>query len=238
MNSTVRWIFFNYSNRTLRELELSYQNLGGSKNELSQKWNEKKLASYLAGRITLSYLLKSQGLNYSISAQAPNRFLQLLDDHRNPVAHLFCSISHTENVSIAALSDCPVGIDIEKTNRAAARAVSKIASENELLRLKSFPDYLQARVSDPNLFLWTGKEALFKMLGLGLGKAVHDLEIDLSGSPPVSVIGSMNCPLPVKNPKIFYFFVEDFLIAISAEEHSEIIKLPQLLEEFPFEGLR
>ena len=81
-----------------------------------------------------------------------------------PGSGLHFSISHTKHHVFCALSDRPVGIDAEETNREIPLKLSeKILSGTELAR------YHSAR--DPRLALltfWVLKEARAKFLGTGL----------------------------------------------------------------------
>ena len=78
----------------------------------------------------------------------------------------FCyfSLSHSENMVAVALSNAPVGVDIEKISpiKNQERVAKKILTETE------FAEYARLGVSSPSateflLEVWTKKESLFKL---------------------------------------------------------------------------
>lgn len=72
----------------------------------------------------------------------------------------FVSIAHCDDRIVCALSDMPVGIDIEKIKPVKPGMPERVCTPEELA-------WVQA---DPHRFfeIWTGKEACFKMLGTGI----------------------------------------------------------------------
>ena len=69
------------------------------------------------------------------------------------------SISHTQEYVVIAVSDFPIGVDIENINRNALAAVKSYLQpqEAEMLSLSENP-------TDEALLLWSAKEAVFKLL--------------------------------------------------------------------------
>ena len=81
-----------------------------------------------------------------------------------PGQALHFSITHTDHHVFCALSDCPVGIDAEETDRnISLQLAQKILSPGELLRWQASADRRTAL-----LRLWVLKEARGKYLGTGL----------------------------------------------------------------------
>ncbi len=76
---------------------------------------------------------------------------------------LFCSVSHSANMVVAAVSSVPVGIDIEQIKVNDIDVTSQVCNERELL-------YLSKHASDPAAFyrIWTVKEAYLKCIGTGI----------------------------------------------------------------------
>ena len=74
----------------------------------------------------------------------------------------FCfSLSHTDGIVAVAISDFPVGIDVEKVRDVDIDAFSKrVLTENERNALS-----LMASPCDNIIKLWTAKESIYKMLG-------------------------------------------------------------------------
>lgn len=78
---------------------------------------------------------------------------------------LHFSISHSKGHVFCALSDRPIGIDAEETDRQIdLRLAEKILSESEMVRFAAAPDKREAL-----LRLWVLKEAAAKHSGQGLG---------------------------------------------------------------------
>jgi len=89
------------------------------------------------------------------------------------------SISHTKNHAFCALSDRPVGIDAEETDRQLNPALAqRYLSENEQARLHT-PDGL--------LRLWVLKEAAAKCCGKGIGNWLKNTDFD-PFDPRISII--------------------------------------------------
>ena len=72
------------------------------------------------------------------------------------------NISHTSGAIAIAISDSPVGIDIEKIRKADFRVAKRFFTEKE-------NEYIKAQNSDTRFFeIWTAKEAYFKCIGTGI----------------------------------------------------------------------
>lgn len=69
------------------------------------------------------------------------------------------SISHTRSiVGVIINSEVPVAIDIESTNRSVGAVKQKFTDSNEIQKIKQvFP-------KNPEIFIWSCKECLFKIL--------------------------------------------------------------------------
>lgn len=78
------------------------------------------------------------------------------------------SLSHSGIWAVCALSDAPVGVDIERP-----RSMEKVA--------RLFPE---AKTDDDVLRLWTAKEAYLKLLGRGLTVPLDSISVQL-GEPLV-----------------------------------------------------
>ncbi len=84
------------------------------------------------------------------------------------------SISHTKNHVFCALSEKPVGIDAEETDRdVSPRLADKILSHKEKERYEAAPDKPAAL-----LRLWVLKEGYAKLCGRGLGDYLYETDFD------------------------------------------------------------
>lgn len=77
------------------------------------------------------------------------------------------SISHSGDIVICAVSDCEIGIDIEKIRSINLRTAERFATKSE-------KEHIQK--SENGFFeIWTLKEAYFKCIGTGLGSDIKDV---------------------------------------------------------------
>lgn len=85
---------------------------------------------------------------------------------------VYFSISHSGDFAVCAVSDCEIGIDIEKIRPVSLRVSDKFATEEE-------NEYI--RTSQNGFFeIWTLKEAYFKCIGTGLGKDIKNVSFEVS----------------------------------------------------------
>ena len=83
---------------------------------------------------------------------------------------MFFSISHTDGLTVIALSDCEVGIDVEKVRKADLRVVRRFSKEEA--------DYITEKESDRRFFeIWTKKEAYLKCKGTGISGGLNSVNV-------------------------------------------------------------
>lgn len=83
----------------------------------------------------------------------------LLAGHR----HIHCSLSHCQSAAAVAVSDHPVGIDIETIRPVKVEFLRYVMNESELNRIFN--------ASQPEMEftkLWTMKESMLKLTGIGI----------------------------------------------------------------------
>ena len=81
------------------------------------------------------------------------------------------SLSHTKNAVACAVSDCPIGVDVQEKVEYSSRLADRICSDAERTALENAKDKDLALTA-----LWTKKEALAKCNGKGLGEMFSSLE--------------------------------------------------------------
>ncbi len=148
------------------------------------------------------YILRGEGDPYAflktMAAKKYNNCEILKTEKGKPyfknISDLFFSISHTDSLTVIAVSDCEVGIDAEKIRKADLRVLRRF--------LKEESDYVNACDSDRRFFeIWTKKEAYLKYKGTGLS----------GGLQSVNVLN-----LPIKT-----FGFEDYIISVCGEKEYE-----------------
>ena len=90
-----------------------------------------------------------------------------------PDSPYFVSISHTDGVCLAAVSDQPIGADIERIKPRSAGHLEQLAS-----RFFS-PDEAAAVHADPAEFyrIWTAKESFVKLTGEGFSRSFPSFSV-------------------------------------------------------------
>lgn len=81
----------------------------------------------------------------------------------------YISVAHSREAVAVAIADCPVGIDIESSERDFERAKSRFMTSAEE-QLSDDKDW--------GAYVWTAKEALYKLSGLRGIELTGDLSID------------------------------------------------------------
>ncbi len=88
--------------------------------------------------------------------------------------NLFVSISHSGDVAFCAVSQNPVGVDVEKIRNISHSLIERVCVEEEKTYVLSDVSINESeKISDPTVLkrffdIWTAKEAYFKMKGSGI----------------------------------------------------------------------
>ncbi len=91
------------------------------------------------------------------------------------------SLSHSGTWAVCALSDCPVGVDIEKCEPGRRDVASRFFHRDEV----RYIDSLSAAAKDSAFYsLWTLKESFVKTTGRGLDMPLRSFCIDLHWKHP------------------------------------------------------
>lgn len=92
--------------------------------------------------------------------------LLTVDDDGKPFVEgdpLYCSISHSGAWAVCAISDKPVGVDLEVIRGTQEKYMQRICTSEELHYIRYGDEGCFARFFE----CWTAKEALFKLTGQG-----------------------------------------------------------------------
>ena len=138
------------------ELRLAYAQLTPArKAHIDRFRREADRTRSLAGEILVKKLLREHyGIEDGILDRKENGqpYLQNSD--------LYVSISHCDQMVACAVSETPVGIDIEKIRPIDEKLCLRVCTEQELAYVRD---------SQERFFeIWTGKEAYFKKCGTGI----------------------------------------------------------------------
>ena len=80
----------------------------------------------------------------------------------------YYSITHCDDHLLVALSNSPLGIDLEKIGVRRERIEKEIFHSNERKLIKDGKDFTK---------IWTLKEAYGKLLGIGIQKRLHSIDL-------------------------------------------------------------
>ncbi|MEK6985341.1 MAG: SDR family NAD(P)-dependent oxidoreductase [Candidatus Thermoplasmatota archaeon] len=117
------------------------------------------------------------------------------------------SITHRDGLALAALSDAPIGIDLETVEERPQAFLEEAFSVNELRHLLSAAD-AKAEVA----CMWAAKEAALKRAGVGLKADLRAHQVIPDGSGGATVEG------PTGRVGVRFFMLDGKVLAVSAAE--------------------
>lgn len=96
------------------------------------------------------------------------------NEHGKPITDgMEFNLSHSGDIAVCAVSDKPIGIDIEALREIRTDAAKRFASAEELEYIGSDPRRL--------FEIWTLKEAYFKCVGTGIGSDIKSVTFTVDG---------------------------------------------------------
>lgn len=111
------------------------------------------------------------------------------------------NLSHTKGVTVFALSDKEVGIDIERIKKFNERIPIKFFSNNEQNYIFQKNEGQKTRFHE----IWTRKEAYVKWLGIGMRKPFNSFDV-------------------LENKKITTLYLKDYIVSICSDTKYDIYK--------------
>ncbi len=92
------------------------------------------------------------------------------------------NISHSGNYTVVAISDRPIGVDLEIIRDFSAILAKKLFNEDELKYISgSGPSRKKSVMQQCFYQIWTAKEAYLKYIGTGISGGVNSLSFKLDG---------------------------------------------------------
>lgn len=88
-------------------------------------------------------------------------------------AQLFFNLAHSGPYVVLAISDRPVGVDIEQTKRMSYKVAKRIIRKEQLDRLGGFENESEAFQIELTKY-WTQYEAIMKLVGTGFSGELDD----------------------------------------------------------------
>lgn len=178
--------------------------------------NENRTRSYWAARCATRFLMHKVNKKGLLSKDKEFGFPILTDQAGKQISGVFLSLSHTEQTVIAAMSDLPIGVDVERSDRNAENVTERILSDNEKIFLKHVSENeipIDGGKISKSLLLWVMKESAAKATGLGLTKGLDVFEVS----------GLLKFPTTVKGPagtrplSVYPFIVDKNVFSVARE---------------------
>lgn len=214
----MRVVTFNFDSFSLNDLEIAGRD--AAFDTFFESKNEERKKSYWAARYAASFLMQQVGIVSKISHDKSFGFPLFLNAKGEIDASNLISLAHTGDLAAVAISQSPIGIDVEKIDRNAKNVIERVLSSAEKKTYAGFPEKIkiQGKLIEKSLLFWVMKEAIAKATGLGMTKGLEVFEV---GKPdenfyPISI--KTATPLNIKNPICFPFIVDNYLFSICAEK--------------------
>ena len=160
------------------------------------------------------FALKQNKLQHLISYYFKRKYLgdYSLNEYGKPISKgKYANLSHCDNLVIVGVSDCDIGVDIERVKPVKEELKRYVSSDIENEEIKSDLDFFK---------IWVAKESLIKCLGLTISK--------IKEVPSLPFVGKreyLGNTFYTKETKINDYLVavtiksdEDFELDISQEE--------------------
>lgn len=162
---------------------------------------EKKRKQSLGAGLLLEEVLTSYGIDVTT--------LRIGEHGKPEVDGLHFNLSHSDNRVACAVSDSPVGCDVEKVRKAPMDVAKRYFSQSEKTYLEQFDGI---KYDEAFFRLWTMKESYAKMTGEGIGKSLKAFEVLMD--EPVRVLRDGN----IQACCIKEYQVEDYCISVCSED--------------------
>lgn len=142
---------------------------------------EKRKRSYLAARLALKCLFRSQfeeeqGPAHQIETYRPDTQKPTCFQGENELT--YCSVSHDARFAVAVTDDKPVGVDVEEISEKAVRISRLYMSENEQQLVEKSP----LGQAEAAVRVWSIKEAVAKATGVVLADVWQQVKVDVIGN--------------------------------------------------------
>lgn len=208
-----------------RKLVIYYQSQAGTEKEQVR-------LQHIIGRELLKYALDREyqmDFTEEMICYARNGKPMLKNAEGSRPVHF--NISHCRGMVVCALSDCPIGIDVESSRNVTIPMIRKICNEQE-------EQYIAGNDNkDSFLELWTLKESYLKMTGEGIRIPLHQVnfyftEIDENNhKEPENEI--WRTPQEIRSNREGYYYQtkleEQYILAVCSKEPCNRIQLREVL---------
>ena len=138
---------------------------------LPQKALENLAAAAVIDEAVKQFDLREKQINYGFG-KVGKPYIKNCDD-------IHFNISHSGDYAVCAISDCEVGIDIQKIEKPNLQVAKRFFAKNEYEYIANQPD--EKSKSDAFYRIWTLKESFVKAIGVGTNLSFDSFGFDITG---------------------------------------------------------
>jgi phosphopantetheinyl transferase (holo-ACP synthase) len=180
-----------------------------------------RMRSYWAGRSAVAIAFKRLGVKGWVQANAEYGYLEGVNERGEALPNLYLNLSHTESIVALALAPYPVGVDIELADRDASRVIKRVANHIERQIAGDGVFATNGKLINPDIALWSAKEAAAKAVGLGMKFGLNCFEIRFLKNDTYRVESSKRGPLVLSSPTLVIESFDPYIVSVCSE--SEIM---------------
>lgn len=211
---------FPFENCDASSLEAMGKTIISKKSPSRSGKSAQRMLSYWAGRAAVAIAFKRLGIQAFVQPNFDYGYLEVVDESGESIPDIFINLSHTENIAAVVLSNKPVGVDVELADRDASRVVSRVASDSERQLAKLGVFATNGKAINPDIALWSAKEAAAKAVGLGMKFGLNCFEIQFSKNDIYRVKTDKIGPLELKSPTLVIESFDPYIVSVCSESES------------------
>lgn len=214
----MRIAIYNFANISLSDLE--HAGREAAFHPVFESKNKERKKSYWAARYAAAFLMRHAGIVSKISHEKSFGFPVFLNAKGEIDAVNYISLAHTGELATVAISQNPIGIDVEKIDRNAKNVIERVLSPAEKKTYAQFPEKIKVHgvLIEKSLLFWVMKEAVAKATGLGMTKGLEMFEVEKPNENFYPVTIKTDTPLTIKDPACYPFIVGNYLFSLCTEK--------------------
>jgi len=167
----IRNLLINSEYETRLAAASSYRREKIESSKVPAKAMEHLAAAAVIDEAVKQFGLREKQINYGFG-EVGKPYIKNCDD-------IHFNISHSGDYAVCAISDCEVGIDIQKIEKPNLQVAKRFFAKNEYEYIANQPD--EKSKSDAFYRIWTLKESFVKAIGVGTNMPFDSFEFDVSG---------------------------------------------------------
>lgn len=178
-----------------------------------------RMLAYWAGRCAIAIAFRRLGIKAYVQPNIDFGYLEVVDEFGQCVPELYINLSHTESIAAVVLAPSPVGVDVELADRDASRVITRVSSEAERELANHGVFASNGKAVNPNIALWSAKEAAAKAVGLGMKFGLNCFEIRFAQDDLYRVGVVKTGPLSLRSPALLIESFEPYIVSVCSESN-------------------